>query len=391
MEPVHPVTDLEPFPKAAEQSLLALDSKFPNAPQAELRRFALARPRVPSDAVRMYEDYVRWRANEGRPNVLAQSWASLPPHIFSGVTEQGPAIDGTGVLFMELARYDVQAQPVSIYVQGACHILDQALPPESLDQVTVVIDTRGGRGWPNPKPLQVKAFLQEVTQALTQRYPERCRRIIVYPVPWFAGFLVSMGKRLLDPNTRKKLHVIPAEGSDDGCPSAALRVFLSANSLPLHSWSRHAGLVPSDALKRLDFGGGTKKVEPLAVPGDQDEIFFSASEDEESPVNPDQQMKLTSTQGLGTPRASTLGKVTSGLQELSRTGSHHQPDPEQGTQDPMDTLSRLVENLEDRPLILGKEERDLLRDIVRERRSKNHHRCCFHCRCLWRRPETGEI
>jgi len=371
---------------AAEHSLLALHSKFPDAPQAELRRFALARPRVPKDAVRMYENYVRWRADEGRPDVLAQSWASLPPCIFSGVAEQGPALDGTGVLFMELARYDVRAQPVSIYVQGACYLLDQALPPESQCQITVVIDTRAGTGWPNPTPLTVKPFLQEVCQTLTQMYPERCRRIIVYPVPWLAGFLVSMAKRLMDPKTGRKLHVITGEG--EGCPSAALRAFLSGSSFPLHSWSRHVGLVPSDAPERLDVELGTKEVEPLDAPGYQDETFFSASEGEESPVNPGQQLQLSSSQGFGTLVASTRGRCTSGLQELSAIASNRQPHPEQVPRSPMETLSRLVENLEGGPLVLGREERDLLRDIVRERRSKTRSRRRFRCRCL-RRLRTG--
>ncbi|CAK0792503.1 unnamed protein product [Prorocentrum cordatum] len=317
------LTSTEPFPEAAAQSLLALGSAFPDAPQAEVRRFALARPHVPTDAVCMYEDYVRWRASEGRSEVLAQAWASLPAYVFSGVTEQGPALDGTGVLFMELARYDVQAQPASVYVQGVCHLLDQALPPDAQGQITVVIDTRAGPGWPNPNPLQVKPFLQEITQILTQRYPERCRRIIVYPVPWVAGFLVKMAKRLMDPKTSGKLHVITGEG--DGCPSAALRLLLSANSFPLHSWSRHVGLVPSDAPQSLDCKGCADEVETSDVSGDQDEMFFSASEDEESseddesPGHPDQHIHLTSTEGSGTLLASTFGETASGLQECSRT------------------------------------------------------------------------
>lgn len=265
-------------PEPCEQSLQALEAAFPNAHKAELRRFAIARPRVPSDAVKLYEDHLIWRAEEGSPEALAKAWTEVPPYVFSGVGEQGPALDGTGVLFLELGRYDVSV-PVSTYVKAACYLLDQALPRELSDQITVVIDTRAGEDWCNPNPLAVMPLLQGVIQTTSRNYPERCRRIIVYPVPWVAGCLVSMAKRMMDPATSSKLQIITGSDSVDVCPSDALGKFLSADSFPLHSRSRHAGMVPSDVVKNSDVGKDNIVGEALDISVNRDEAFFSADEE----------------------------------------------------------------------------------------------------------------
>ena len=57
---------------APAANLQALRLHYPDAPAAEVLRFATAR-KTPKDALKLYRNYLRWRSNEGAPatDVLA--------------------------------------------------------------------------------------------------------------------------------------------------------------------------------------------------------------------------------------------------------------------------------------------------------------------------------
>ena len=65
-------------------------------------------------------------------------------------------------------------------------LLDENLARDSLDQITVCLDVRGSEGWPNPPAYTMLAPVQAIARLLLDNFPERCRRIIVYPMPWGA-------------------------------------------------------------------------------------------------------------------------------------------------------------------------------------------------------------
>eukprot|EP00929_Paragymnodinium_shiwhaense_P008358 TRINITY_DN11230_c0_g1_i1.p1 TRINITY_DN11230_c0_g1~~TRINITY_DN11230_c0_g1_i1.p1 ORF type:complete len:454 (-),score=65.12 TRINITY_DN11230_c0_g1_i1:205-1566(-) len=228
--------------QGARASLECLRTAFPTAPVVELVRFAQARSKSTKDAVSMYKAYLSWREGEGRPENLAKAHADLPEGVFSDVLSHRPARDGSGVLFMEAARPDFSLLPKETYLHGLCHVMDTALPRDKDGQLTVMIDVRAGQGWANPPPNKMLPFLKCVASTLSSMYPERLRRVIVYPVPWAAGVLVSMAKKLMDPNTRSKLCIVTGNDKSLDCPAEGLSEHVSIDCLPRYAWARHKSL-----------------------------------------------------------------------------------------------------------------------------------------------------
>ena len=59
--------------------LAALVEAFPEAPKAELERFAAARPGMGKEAVKFYKSYVKWRSEEGSAEARVNAAAPAEP------------------------------------------------------------------------------------------------------------------------------------------------------------------------------------------------------------------------------------------------------------------------------------------------------------------------
>lgn len=266
----------EQFPSDALPGLRALEAQFPDAPKTDLRRFACARRQDPRAAVQLYKDHLIWRQGEGTPRALAEALSAIPQKMFSGVSKQSSALDGTGVIFVELARYDPNLCPVLTYALAACCLFEEGLRRQADGQFTLVIDTRPGRGFKNPLPQTVIPLLKEMNRIVSTSYPETLRRIIVYPVPWTLSILVGMAKRILDARTREKLVIL--SGTD--LPAEGLLKHLSASSFPPHCWGRHTSLIPPDMIVDLESQTTARTTQLADKCNGDDEEFFSADEDE---------------------------------------------------------------------------------------------------------------
>eukprot|EP00928_Gymnodinium_smaydae_P072655 TRINITY_DN55984_c0_g1_i1.p1 TRINITY_DN55984_c0_g1~~TRINITY_DN55984_c0_g1_i1.p1 ORF type:complete len:329 (+),score=35.06 TRINITY_DN55984_c0_g1_i1:43-1029(+) len=264
-------------PACALPSLRALQTSFPQAPKAELRRFARKRPKSPSEAIDLYKDYLQWRNGKGSPASLARAYSLVPPELYSGIEFQGPAKDGTPVIFIEMGRFAPDVVSDEVYALALAHLMDVAYSREQEGHFTVVVDTRAGEGWPNPKPAQLMGFLKHLL-VVSRMCPDRMKRIIIYPVPWFAGMFVSMCKRMVDASTRDKLYIISGDQSE-ACPAEELSEFLVIGSLPVRSWHRHKNLDPAKVammLKSYVSSSETKRQDGTAAA--EDDEFYSASE-----------------------------------------------------------------------------------------------------------------
>jgi len=163
-------------------------------------------------------------------------------HTVSGTTTQAPAVDGTKVIFVELARYDPEAAPPRTYVEAVCHLIDEAYRPEEPGKITIVCDVRGGEGWKNPKPMAVLGFGREIANTLPNFYPERLRRMVIYTAPWVATkVIVPLIRPMVDPNTYEKVVLVSGQDSPKCCPVDELRRYLSIGSIPAHALHRHPG------------------------------------------------------------------------------------------------------------------------------------------------------
>lgn len=220
-------------------SLDALRSRFPGAPEEELRRFARARPKSEEAALRMYEEHVRWRRAEGAAERLAEAAAGAPRR---WAAAGGEAKDGTMILFVQGARYDLSTSPES-HTSAICHTIDSMLPPEVSGQLTVLVDVRSGVGWPNPPAAQLLPFFRDAARVIPDHFPERLRRLVVYPLPQAVTVLVGLILALLDSKTRAKLCLLLGPSNEGApCPADGLRQFVSKEGLPEHARAMHDGL-----------------------------------------------------------------------------------------------------------------------------------------------------
>ena len=72
----------------------------------------------------------------------------------------------------------------------------------------VLVDARGGEGWPNPKPWSILPWVRTLVPTLTANFPERLARLVIYPVPWVATAVWSAASSLLDERTSAKCQMI---------------------------------------------------------------------------------------------------------------------------------------------------------------------------------------
>ncbi|CAK8992978.1 unnamed protein product [Durusdinium trenchii] len=130
-----------------QQNLQVLQGEFPDAQPDELWRFARARWRDPEKALAMYAEHKRWRKAQGDPELLKRIYSKIPfGFVAAGKVE---AVDGTKVMLVQGARYELMTAEPEEYTLAICHILDDIFATEE-DRVTVLIDVRRGEGWPNP-------------------------------------------------------------------------------------------------------------------------------------------------------------------------------------------------------------------------------------------------
>lgn len=223
------------LPSNCVTSFSALEAAFPQAPAAELRRFARAYPRS-KDALRSYKSYLLWRADGGRPEVVSKGLSMVPADWIDGSAVCGLAKDGTGVVFVQGARYDAKID-LQLYTQAVCRVVDEMLPADSEGQITALLDVRPSRGWPNPSPMEIVPFVRDLVKVIMSNYPERLKRAIVYPLPaglvTFANFLLMV----MDSSVRQKIQLVPDKDFLEH-----LREHITQDNLPERTRSRHQGL-----------------------------------------------------------------------------------------------------------------------------------------------------
>ena len=230
---------------AASMSLQHLVEAYPDEPAAELARFAAARPGKPADALKLYKRYRKWRREDGAADALG-AVAQPAEARDAQFAALGGRVGEFPVLLVEGARYALDV-PAEAYVALLCRRMDEALASDASTRLVVLIDARAGTGWPNPSALKLVGFLRLCASAIPNRYPERLRRVVVYPLPGWAKTLIGLVTRLLEPVTRDKIEVLAGSDSKDAPCPAGLAEHVALDAIPEHARARHAALAPEDA------------------------------------------------------------------------------------------------------------------------------------------------
>ena len=221
------------------ESLPRLDDRVPEATLEERERFLKARKGNPDKAAHALLHYLDWRttyeqqlpqqrshqSRSGDADHEDWNWATqcaqvlkkepvlrpLPRVIRMHTLHDGqPACDLQGRRMVHIlpGLMDERLSALQTYALAVAIYLDRKLPRDSLEQMTVLIDLRGGRGWRNLHAVQLLSFIQSATLLLLALFPERLGRALLYPLPQSCAWAWHVVRRCLDVVTRDKMVVL---------------------------------------------------------------------------------------------------------------------------------------------------------------------------------------
>ena len=116
--------------------------------------------------------------------------------------------DGTRIIHLVPARFDLSIATAQVYALAAALYLDRLLSRSTTEKVSLICDVRGGRGWSNPTPWSLLPFIQATSSLLGRHFPERLKRMVLYPMPSSAVWVWQAAKKLLDADTASKVVVV---------------------------------------------------------------------------------------------------------------------------------------------------------------------------------------
>eukprot|EP00538_Stauroneis_constricta_P004800 CAMPEP_0119565238 /NCGR_PEP_ID=MMETSP1352-20130426/29374_1 /TAXON_ID=265584 /ORGANISM="Stauroneis constricta, Strain CCMP1120" /LENGTH=445 /DNA_ID=CAMNT_0007614111 /DNA_START=92 /DNA_END=1426 /DNA_ORIENTATION=- len=113
----------------------------------------------------------------------------MPQLVFMHKNEDGSVLtdkSGSTILHCIPAQVNKRKIDLDTHANSFAFYLDRKFDRNSDERMTVVIDTRPGEGWPNPLAFTMISFVRRVAALLQALYPERCERLVVYPLPSIA-------------------------------------------------------------------------------------------------------------------------------------------------------------------------------------------------------------
>ena len=201
-------------------SLLELQ---PESTLAERRRFLKARKGVIKAASAQLGSYIQWRCqnkiDEFFPSTFTtdeEDWEraargameiantgatpasqrKLPRivSIYGGDEDLVLCRNGARVVHVLPCQLDTTIAPATTYALALAMYLDRKLDRNHTEKVTVVIDIRSGKGWPNPSSVSLVPFIKLVVGSLNSYFPERLSRCILFPLPTTATLIFNRAK-----------------------------------------------------------------------------------------------------------------------------------------------------------------------------------------------------
>jgi len=251
----------------------AVADLFPNATSEERRRFLVARLGNLEAAKSQLGTYLEWREkhdaiekdlnlNEAETDEddwnIAAAVALVSceeerqddirlPRIARVYTLEESAVcdrDGRRVLHVMPGQINVELAKPSTYAVALALYIDRKLDRASLECLTVALDVRGGRGWPNVPPLRQLPFIQTVIKLLLTMFPERLHRCLLFPVPRAARWIWNIVKAWIDPLTSSKVQLLAGAAKIvSEPPFAAMDEFLEPHVAKFFESQRHASFM----------------------------------------------------------------------------------------------------------------------------------------------------
>jgi len=171
------------LPGCEETSPAAQEMKklFPEDSIIDILRFLIARKGDVSLAADMFRKAKAWHLKNLPLRRSPQLDAVLGLKCFFF---HKTARDGTPILYFRGAIYDQKKASAETYILTAAHCIDYVLKKSNQISVTVFVHSAAVPGASNSNPDM--DFIKGFSSALSDNFPERMKRLILWPMPWYA-------------------------------------------------------------------------------------------------------------------------------------------------------------------------------------------------------------
>ena len=115
---------------------------------------------------------------------------------------------------------DVKLAKASTYTLAVAIYLDRSFDRDQSEKVTVCVDVRAGRGWPNTHALRLIPFMKHSMKLLLPLFPERLQRALVYPVPAAFFYIWTIISKYMDPLTVERVRILEGKCKIEAPPPA---------------------------------------------------------------------------------------------------------------------------------------------------------------------------
>ena len=184
---------------------LAANPALAEATPAERMRFFTARKQDVVAATRMLASYLDWRrATLPLPASEPAFGAGLP----EWMVLHGKARDDSRIFHVQGAMYDKDLGTPKQYANATAKLFDESLSRDSMEKVTMLVDVRGDDAWKNPRGSAFVPVIRELSSLLGNNFPERLKRLILYPMPASGMAVWKFVQPFLDPNTASKVVMV---------------------------------------------------------------------------------------------------------------------------------------------------------------------------------------
>ena len=229
----------------AAAALARIEQALPGSTPAERERFLHGQSGDANAAISKLGAYLRWRQEHCEDGGLARSkdgedsWAYATRRALSSSDGAGPLPE---VVFLHHhestkhesnrflmhipARIDTQLADTSVYSLALAIFIDDNLDRSKSDRMTLLIDTRSGDGFANPKAYNLLSFIQSTATLLQDLHPGRLEQCIVYPVPTIAGTLFNAIKPFLGKEASTRIHLVSGPSARNDKVPKAMKTYL---------------------------------------------------------------------------------------------------------------------------------------------------------------------
>ena len=216
-----------------------LEPEFPSIHPAERHRFLVARDGNIAQASEMLRNHIAWRAAHFPRPEGTRVGNGLPEFAW---VHPGRARDGTRIVSQMCCIIDPKLGSNEDYILALSGFLLDQFDRTSDEKLTVLIDSRPLEGTPNVLAIKMLPLIQAMAKTLSDHFPERLARLVVYPVPAALGFIWGLVCPFLAPKTADKIKMLGgAAGRTSPCP-VKLGEIVSLDALREEDRPRHAAL-----------------------------------------------------------------------------------------------------------------------------------------------------